>query len=423
MSARLRLVRDDTWDDNQPSVRDSSLIGAPVEYADGADYPLQSPPRENLQAHISRLGARPVTAGPYGNELLRALERTALTGRGGGHFPVAQKWRAQLSAGGGGIVVANGAESEPLSAKDSALLQLRPHLVLDGLSCAAEAVGAHQVVLWLHDSQYASRYSITQAIAERNAYLPGEPAVRIIAAPAGYLSGESSSIVNALSGGPALPAFRLVPATTKGVGGRPTLIHNVETLARIAMVARDIAADTTLMTVAGDRSRTVVEADSRSLLTDVLRAGGFRSTLNAVLVGGFGGRWLGAHSLRTVHADETSLRRRHASLGAGVLLPVGVGTCGLGRAAEITEYLAASSARQCGPCLFGLRAVADLLSSLVAGQAGRRDIPRLHRFMAEIAGRGACHHPDGAVAMVASALDVFSHDAWSHLRRGTCADV
>ena len=81
----------------------------------------------------------------------RLLEESGLAGHGGGHFPVARKWRTVLRRGGGGIVVANGAESEPASAKDRALLATVPHLVLDGLACAAEVVGAADAVIWMHD--------------------------------------------------------------------------------------------------------------------------------------------------------------------------------------------------------------------------------------------------------------------------------
>ncbi len=94
-----------------------------------------------------------------GEQLLDSIEQAELTGRGGAHFPVARKWRTALDAAraGGGevLVVANGAEGEPASAKDAALLLQRPHLVLDGLVCAAEAFGASSAVLWLQEGAAA----------------------------------------------------------------------------------------------------------------------------------------------------------------------------------------------------------------------------------------------------------------------------
>ena len=94
--------------------------------------------RHDLAAHRAAFGAR--AAGS--DELIDALESVGLTGRGGGHFPTATKWRAVRAHPPGGTVVANGAEGEPGCAKDAVLLQTRPHLVLDGLVSAIEAVGA-----------------------------------------------------------------------------------------------------------------------------------------------------------------------------------------------------------------------------------------------------------------------------------------
>ena len=78
--------------------------------------------RQDLGDHAGVFGPRPSAVGAHGAELLDAITTIGLTGRGGGHFPLAIKWRAALAAGGGGTVVVNGAESEACSAPDAALL-------------------------------------------------------------------------------------------------------------------------------------------------------------------------------------------------------------------------------------------------------------------------------------------------------------
>jgi hypothetical protein len=93
---------------------------------------------------------------------------------------------------------------------------------------------------------------------------------------------------------------------------------------------------------------------------------------------------------------------------------------GPAQTAAIADYLARNGAGQCGPCRFGLPAVADVLTDLVELRARRRHTRRLERILGEIAGRGACHHPDGAVRMVASALHTFAADVHAHLRGGGC---
>jgi len=383
--------------------RPTSLLDAVVTYPLGASHPVTTLTTDDLAAHRRRYGER-----LWDPRLIATIERLGLDGRGGGRFPVAAKWRAHLAAGGRGVVVANGAESEPASAKDAALLQLRPHLVLDGLAATAEAVGAVTTVVWVHAGALASRAALARAVGERRRAGLAEPPVQLVVGPHRYLSGESSAIVRALSGGPALPEFRRVPAASRGVGGRPTLIHNVETLARIGLATRTGAGPpTTLLTIATAGGRTVVEVPSTTPLWQVYAL----RHVQAVLVGGFGGTWMSAAAFGHEHAG---------SLALGLLLPLPDDECGIGRTAAIAEYLAASSAGQCGPCRFGLRAVADLLADLVELRARRRDTRRLQHTLAEIAGRGACHHPDGAVRTVASALRTFAVDVRAHLYGSSC---
>ena len=107
--------------------------------------------RQDLADHRDEHGDRSRFTGAHGLALIEELAQVALTGRGGGHFPTAAKWRSVLAHPAGGTVVVNGAEGEPGCAKDSVLLQTRPHLVLDGLVSAIEAVGAHDGVVWLRD--------------------------------------------------------------------------------------------------------------------------------------------------------------------------------------------------------------------------------------------------------------------------------
>jgi NADH:ubiquinone oxidoreductase subunit F (NADH-binding) len=330
------------------------------------------------------------------------------------------KWRAVRRAAGigGAVVVANGAEGEPDSRKDVALLELRPHLVLDGLVCAAESLGAGEVIVWLHENAHVARAALSRALTERAAC--NEPPIKIAFGPDRYLSGESGAVVSALSGGPALPPFRTVSSAVCGVGGLPTLVHNVETLARVALVARGASCVSELVTITLGSGHVVMELATRATLQEVVRRALGTEHANAVLIGGYGGSWRSWADLADVRLAETELRRHGLSLGAGVLRVLARGECGLRRTAHIARYLADQSARQCGPCLFGLEAVADRMTQLAEGGRGaRRHADAIDRFVTEIAGRGACHHPDGAVRMVSTALSVFADDVAAH-RRGRC---
>ena len=358
------------------------------------------------------------------DELVAALEQVRLTGRGGGHFPAALKWKAVLAAGRGGTVVVNAAEGEPGCAKDAVLVQTRPHLVIDGLVAAMDAVDAADGVIWLHDGADASAQSVSRALVER-ASLHERP-IRVLLAPARYLSGEATGIIRTLEGGPTLPRYVRNPAQPWTDGHKPVLVNNAETMARVGLVAlrgADAYRSTSLVTVINHTYRVVLEVGSDSTIGDVLDTA-WRPVdgqpAQAVLLGGYGGSWVEGAKARSLRVDVEALRAEGLSLGAGLIGPLPATSCGLEESARLVRYLAGQSARQCGPCVFGLAAVADLASDLSGGRLGRKGRRNLDRFMHEIAGRGACRHPDGALRMYTSALHVFSHDVHTHRRGRTC---
>ena len=98
-------------------------------------------------------------------------------------------------------------------------------------------------------------------------------------------------------------------------------------------------------------------------------------------------------------------------------------SCGLAESARIARFLAEESSGQCGPCTYGLSAIADDLSRLSGGRPDPELLWRLTRRLDQVDGRGGCHHPDGAVSMVRSALGVFAADVVTHMTGAPCANV
>jgi NADH:ubiquinone oxidoreductase subunit F (NADH-binding) len=200
------------------------------------------------------------------------------------------------------------------------------------------------------------------------------------------------------------------------------LLHNAETLARVAVAARgaDHGRPGTLVTLVSHDRRVVCEVDTGTTVGDLV--GGLwplPGPPSAVLVGGYGGSWVPWPQAAGLALNQDSLRAAGFSLGAGVIAPLPMQTCGLVEAARVMSYLADSGARQCGPCLFGLPAVAELAESLADRKLSRGDNRRLDRYLAQIPGRGACRHPDGAIRMLTSALATFADDVEAH-RHGRC---
>jgi NADH:ubiquinone oxidoreductase subunit F (NADH-binding) len=334
------------------------------------------------------------------------------------------KWRSVAErARGGAVVLVNGAEGEPLSWKDRLLLSSRPHLVLDGAFLAARAVGADQVVLYVGERHRGAVAALDRALAERPE--AERRLARVLCAPPRYVAGEESAAVHFVQSGVATPTTTPPRPFERGVDGRPTLVQNVETLAHTALVARygdawfwgaGGGAGTLLASLSGAVAATgVVEIESGTSIGEVVtNAGGLSGPARAVLLGGYFGSWIDAGQAWGLPLDAGWLRSRGWSLGCGVISVLPQSGCGVCETARIMRYLAAESAAQCGPCFFGLRALADACTRVARGEAGRDDLQRLRRWGSEVRGRGACRHPDGAVALLQSALQVFSYEFEHH---------
>jgi NADH:ubiquinone oxidoreductase subunit F (NADH-binding) len=355
-----------------------------------------------------------------------------LTGRGGAGFPTGTKMRAVAAGRAPAVVVANGMESEPASEKDQALLARAPHLVLDGIALAAAAVGASEAHLCLARTRERLIAGVHAALAERHRARLDSVPITVHQVPHQYVSSEETALVHWLNGGQAKPTTTPPRPFERGVGKRPTLIDNVETLAHVAMIARYGAswfrqagtadtAGTMLITAAGSVAQPgVYEIEAGVRVEDVIALAGARRDSQAVLIGGYFGTWHDIVDVAGLPFTAAGLRPAGAAPGAGVVLVLPAGSCGLAEAARILRYLASQSAQQCGPCMFGLPAIADDMAQLASNRPEGDPLARMRRRFAQIVGRGACRHPDGAVRMAASALSAFAADAHAHARRRPC---
>jgi NADH:ubiquinone oxidoreductase subunit F (NADH-binding) len=359
-----------------------------------------------------------------GEQLIDAVGRSGLRGRGGADFPTAVKLRSVAERRGTAVLVVNGSETEPASAKDRLLLFRLPHLVLDGAVLSAAAIGSREVIIRVGERSAGVARALERAIADRP-----DDRVRfsVITGPDGYVTGEESAVISSLNGGRPVP--KLVPPRPyeRGYRNRPTLVQNPETLAQIALVGRygprwyrelGTAADpgSALVTISGAVAAPgVYELAFGTSLRDLLAAaGGGVEPLRALLIGGYFGTWVAARDALGIRLAREDLREVGCSLGAGVLIALGESSCGLHESARVIDYLAAESAGQCGPCVHGLRAIADAVGALADGRADEHELGRVRRWASEVRGRGACHHPDGAVRFVQSALGVFAEELAEH---------
>lgn len=391
-----------------------------------------SQPTAKLETHLRLHGPAPDLRRFAPAQLIDMVEQSGLRGRGGASFPVAVKLRSVAGRRGRRVVLANGAEGEPASKKDRALLRELPHLVLDGIAFAAAAVGAREAVLALPETDAASRTSLEHALEERRAAgLPGEPHVFLFETPKRYLVGQETALINLINTGAALPTFGPRPFE-RGIRNAPTLVQNVETLAHLALIHRhgprwfrtlgtDADSGSALVTLSGAvRAPGVYEIAQGTPLVEVLDAGGAEPRLGGILIGGYFGGWVSDAEADRLLLSRAELAPWGASLGAGVIVALPETSCGVSETARVADYLAGEGAGQCGPCVNGLAAIADTVGRLATGTAPRGAMNDLERWCQELPRRGACAHPDGAVRFISSALRVFAAEFEDHARRGPC---
>ena len=361
-------------------------------------------------------------------ELIDMVEAAGLRGRGGAWFPTARKLRTVAEGRRRPVLLANACEGEPASEKDHALLTVAPHLVLDGIALAAHAVRAEETIICVHEGDPVA-HDLRAAIRERRGEaLPP----RVVEVPPRYVASEESSLVNFVNTGDPRPTSKPPRPFERGVRGRPPLIDNAETLAQLALLVRGganwyrsvgtpDAPGTTLVTVSGAvRQPGVREVPMGVPLGEIIRlAGGPTEPWSAVLVGGYGGSWLPWPMTAGLRLSPEDFRSAGTRLGVPIIVALSARACGLAETARVLRYLAAESANQCGPCMFGLPAIAADFAELAAG-AGGRSLDRLRRRLPIVSGRGACAHPDGAVNLATTALRVFAEDVRAHAHGRPC---
>jgi NADH:ubiquinone oxidoreductase subunit F (NADH-binding) len=376
---------------------------------------------------------------------LEWVERTGLQGRGGAGFPTARKLRLAAEAPAPKYVVVNGAEDEPGSGKDHALLEQCPGLVVEGALIASRLVGAHEVIFYLSELYPSSSARVREAAvagdircAAWSATDDGISAtteLRIAEAPSTYISGEDTAALALLSGGPALPTERPPYPVTEGLMRRPTAVLNVETAATLAVIFREGPAwycnlgtrsspGTLLCTLGDELERSgVYEVEFGTSIAEMLLScgGHLRSgqAIRAVLPGGPSSGFLTADELNTP-LDHASIRGLGSALGCAVFSVMGEDECVLERLLSICEFFAHEQCGQCPPCRMETNMLAKLVGQ-IGGGAPSVLIDKLSEVVDFANGQGGICSLIGMPRLpVASAVQKFRTDLEHHALHGAC---
>jgi NADH-quinone oxidoreductase subunit F len=417
----------DAFDLGDHAVLDPSPVTAIADYVDGGGG--------RGLASARRLGPAAVV-----DEVLAS----GLRGRGGAGFPTGTKWqtiRENASPTVPATVVVNGAEGEPGSFKDRALLRRNPYRVVEGALIAAFAVGADRAVIAVKASFTREAEALERAVAEVTAEGWAESvAVSVFRGPSEYLYGEETALLEVLDGRHPFP--RVAPPFRRGVDevgsdpseaagsemaapdatvAPPTLVNNVETVANLPGILANGAdwyravgtaacPGTFLCTVSGAVRRAGVgEFPFGTPVADVIEAvgGGAAAGRRIVAVApGVSGPLLTEAALATPATHE-DLQAAGSALGAGSFVVLDDATDPVAFAAGVSRFLAVESCGQCMPCKGDGMALAEILERLARSEGAELDLIALDDHVQRITDGARCFLAHQHQAVLASVTSVF----------------
>lgn len=306
--------------------------------------------------------------------VIASIQESGLQGRGGAGFPAGIKWKAVASSQEATrYVVLNADEGEPGTFKDRELLIRRPDLVLEGLAIAAVTIGAKEVYCYVRGEFEYPLASLTRAIEEveeRNLY-PGIH-FHIHVGHGAYICGEETALLEALEGKRGMPRLKPPFPTSHGLWGKPTLIHNVETIASVPAILEQGAMwfqqrgrtgpGSKLYCISGHvENPGVYELPLGVCLDEVVEAaGGYIGNLKAFSPGGASSGFLPATERRRP-LDFKALQEVGSMLGSAGIVVLNDTVDMVWATRQQLRFFEAESCGQCAPCRIGTRFLREQL--------------------------------------------------------------
>jgi NADH:ubiquinone oxidoreductase subunit F (NADH-binding) len=349
--------------------------------------------------------------------VLNRLEASGLRGRGGGWFPVHRKWRAVLAEGGPPFVIANGGEGEPGSIKDRYVMRRSASEIVDGILLALRALDAEHGYVYLKASFDEEARRLRHAIDQRGA---GD-IVSIHRGDDSYVGGEETALLESIEGRKPWPRPKPPRPAAVGLFGRPTLVQNVDTLARVTRAVElgdaFAAQDTITITIWGDVARPGgYEIRPGRTVRDVVENDAGR------LPGDYEVFPNGAHAVPLrgdaldVPITPEALKEAGSSLGLASFLVIDKGVAKIDTLRSIARFFERESCGQCPPCSLGAANLRTLVEG--AGSSTRRLTPQaaIRETVSFMSMHGYCGHGRAGAFAVSSLFERWQSEVIDHLR-------
>ncbi|MDP8961103.1 MAG: SLBB domain-containing protein [Actinomycetota bacterium] len=411
----------------------------PVGYADTTQRLLPDTPVTDIDEYLELGGGAGLAAALQvaPEQLVSAVRASGLRGRGGAGFPTGTKWASVVTTarevGGPVYLVVNGAEGEPGTYKDRALLTLNPFQVIEGALIALHATGAQAAYIGIKERSTSAGRGLASALgAVREAGWSGAERVEVALGPDEYLFGEEKAMLEVIEG--KLPMPRILPPYEQGLfatmaNPNPTIVNNVETLANVPgiiahgpewfrQVGTETSPGTMIFTVVGDVDNPGVYelplgTPLSTLLVDVAGANDIKAvysgTSNSVIT----------PDLLEVPLGFDESAKAGIGLGSGGFMVYDQSHCIVRVAAALSHFLMIESCGQCLACKLGTTAITELLNKIDRGDGEDDDLDALLQRCTTVTDANRCYLPVGEQLTVGSTLHAFIDEFSAHIGR-TC---
>ena len=379
------------------------------------------------------------------DDVINEMLASGLRGRGGAGFPTGRKWSfAKASAGDIKYVCCNADEGDPGAFMDRSVLEGDPHCVLEAMTIAGYAIGAHQGYIYVRAEYPVAVERLKIAIGQAREYgLLGKDIlglgfdfdIEIRLGAGAFVCGEETALMTSIEGHRGEPRPRPPFPAVKGLFGKPTILNNVETWANVnpiivngaawfAKIGTPTSTGTKVFALGGKITNVgLVEVPMGTTLRTIVEeiGGGIPNgkKFKAAQTGGPSGGCIPAECIDTP-IDYDSLIAIGSMMGSGGMIILDEDTCMVDISKFYLEFTADESCGKCTPCRIGTKRLLQLLTKITEGKGEPEDMVKIEERASHMKQSSLCALGQSAPNPILSTLRYFRQEYVDHIEKKHC---
>jgi len=391
-----------------------------------------------------------VISNPDPERIINEIKNAELRGRGGAGFPTGQKWEMARRSGAQSsksFIVCNADEGDPGAYMDRSLLEGNPHLILEGIIIAGIAIGANQGYIYVR-SEYplALKHTLIAIRQARELGILGENIlgtgfnfnIEIVRGAGAFVCGEETALIKSIEGQMGQPRQRPPYPVNKGIGGYPTCINNVETLANIPVIMEMGAENYARIGIPGNRGTKIFSlvgmikntglvevplgTTLKKIIYDIGGGPSGKAPIKAIQTGGPSGGCI-PREMFDLAIDYESLNEAGSIMGSGGMIVMDENTCMVDVAKYFTNFLQEESCGKCSTCREGTQRMYQILNNITEGKGKLEDVQTLEELGNVIKDASLCGLGQTAANPMLATLRYFKHEYIEHIEKKKCRAV